>query len=143
MTRFLREPPSVGRAAGVIVTSTVVIVVISAVAMRLFDPQEFPTLGVAFWWATQTVTTIGYGDISVQRPIGRILGVVVMLEGVAFLAVVTAAITSTFVTRAERELGADQAEKLLREMNERLERIEALVARDHPDRTMPSSAHEA
>jgi voltage-gated potassium channel len=139
MTRFLREPPTVGKAAGVIVTSTVLIVVISAVAMRIFDHHEFPTFGVAIWWATQTVTTVGYGDTPVHKAIGRILGVIVMLEGVAFLAVVTAAITSTFVTRAERELGADQSEKLLREMSVRLERIEAVLARDHPDRTMPPS----
>jgi voltage-gated potassium channel len=143
MTRFLREPPTVGRAAGVIVTSTVVIVVISAFSMRVFDPHEFPTVGVAFWWATQTVTTVGYGDISVQRPIGRILGVIVMLEGVAFLAVVTAAITSTFVTRAERELNTGEREKQLAEITDRLARIEALLTQDHPDRTMPPPAPKA
>lgn len=139
MTRFLREPPTVGKAAGVIVTSTVLIVAISAVAMRVFDHHEFPTFGVAIWWATQTVTTVGYGDPPVHRAIGRILGVIVMLEGVAFLAVVTAAITSTFVTRAERELGADRYDKQFLDVSERLDRIEALLARDHPDRTMPPS----
>jgi voltage-gated potassium channel len=123
----------------VIVTSTILIVVISAVAMRVFDHHEFPTFGVAIWWATQTVTTVGYGDTPVHKAIGRILGVVVMLEGVAFLAVVTAAITSTFVTRAERELGANHTDALLRDVGERLDRIEALLARDHPDRTMPPS----
>jgi voltage-gated potassium channel len=75
----------------------------------------------------------------VHRAIGRILGVIVMLEGVAFLAVVTAAITSTFVTRAERELGADRYDKQFRDVSEQLDRIEALLARDHPDRTMPPS----
>ena len=35
--------------------------------------------------------------------IGRVVGAVVMLEGIAFVAIVTAAITSTFVARATRE----------------------------------------
>jgi voltage-gated potassium channel len=34
---------------------------------------------------------------------GRLVGAIVMLEGIAFLAIITAAITSTFVARAQRE----------------------------------------
>ncbi len=71
--------------------------------MRLLDSEEYPTLGVAMWWALQTVTTIGYGDVTPKEPSGRIVAGVVMLEGVALLAITTAVITSTFVTRAARE----------------------------------------
>ena len=55
------------------------------------------------WWALQTVTTVGYGDVTPKEPSGRIVAGVVMLEGVALLAITTAVITSTFVTRAARE----------------------------------------
>ena len=49
------------------------------------------------------MTTIGYGDVTPKEPSGRIVAGVVMLEGVALLAITTAVITSTFVTRAARE----------------------------------------
>jgi len=103
MSRFLREPPSIRLAAGVIVTATALITVLGGVLMRLLDSEEYPTLGVAMWWALQTVTTIGYGDVTPKEPSGRIVAGVVMLEGVALLAITTAVITSTFVTRAARE----------------------------------------
>jgi voltage-gated potassium channel Kch len=71
--------------------------------MTLIDNQEFPAVGLGMWWAVQTVTTVGYGDVAPKDPAGRILGTIVMLEGTAFIAIVTAVITSSFITRAQRE----------------------------------------
>ena len=45
------------------------------------------------WWAMQTVTTVGYGDVTPRHTSGRIVAVFVMLEGIAFLTIVIAAIT--------------------------------------------------
>ena len=108
MTRFLREPVSVRGGVGVIVTATAVVVVGAAVAIRLFDHQECSNVWVGMWWALQTVTTVGYGDVTPENVSGRIVGVFVMLYGIAFLTITIAAITSTFVARAEHE--HDQAE---------------------------------
>lgn len=136
MSRFLREPPSIRLAAGVIVTATALITVLGGVLMRLLDSEEYPTLGVAMWWALQTVTTIGYGDVTPKDPSGRIVAGVVMLEGVALLAITTAVITSTFVTRAAREReDADTREEQadvrieakLDGLAARLERLEAML----------------
>jgi len=41
-----------------------------------------------------------------REAIGRVIGAFIMLEGTAFIAIVTAAITSTFVARATRERDA-------------------------------------
>ena len=104
--------------------------------MRLLDSEEYPTLGVAMWWALQTVTTIGYGDVTPKESSGRIVAGVVMLEGVALLAITTAVITSTFVTRAAREReDADTREEQaevrieakLDDMAARLERLETML----------------
>jgi voltage-gated potassium channel Kch len=62
------------------------------------------------WWALQTVTTVGYGDVTPKHVAGRFVGAFVMLEGIAFLAIVTAVITSSFVARAEQEHEAELAE---------------------------------
>jgi voltage-gated potassium channel len=48
-------------------------------------------------WALQTVTTVGYGDMTPARTSGRLVAAFVMLEGIAFVAIIVAAITSTFV----------------------------------------------
>jgi voltage-gated potassium channel len=103
MSKFLREPPSVRLAANVIVTATVVIVVLGGVMMRVFDHKEYASVWLGMWWVLQTVTTVGYGDLTPKAAIGKILTSIVMLWGVAFLAIVTAGITSVFVARAQRE----------------------------------------
>ena len=90
-------------ATAVIVTATLAVVVLSGVLMTFIDKAEFPDLGVGLWWAVQTVTTVGYGDVAPKNGAGRILGAIVMLEGTAFIAIVTAVITSSFVTRAQLE----------------------------------------
>jgi voltage-gated potassium channel Kch len=109
LERFLREPPSVRNAAGVIVVATAVVVLGAGVLINLIDPDEYPDVGVGIWWALQTVTTVGYGDVTPTHAGGRLLGAAVMLEGTAFIAIITAVITSTFVARATRNYEATVA----------------------------------
>jgi voltage-gated potassium channel len=101
--RYLRDPQSVRRAMGVIVIATAVVVVGAGALMRLIDHREYASIWVGMWWAIQTVTTVGYGDVTPRDPNGRIVATFVMLEGIAFLSIVTASITSTFVERANRD----------------------------------------
>jgi len=127
MSKFLREPPSVRTAAAVIVSATAVVVVGGGILMRLFDHSEYPDIWVGMWWALQTVTTVGYGDVTPQHRIGRAIAAFAMLEGIAFLTIVTAAITSTFVARAAKRDGAagsGSIETQLEDIAQRLERIE-------------------
>jgi voltage-gated potassium channel Kch len=100
MQRFLRKPVSVRGAASVIVTTTGLIVVASGFLMRVLDHKEYPNIFIGMWWAIQTVTTVGYGDVTPKAVAGRIVAAFVMLEAIALVAIVTAAITSTFVARA-------------------------------------------
>ena len=139
MSRFLREPPSVRTAARVIVIATAVVVVAGALLMRLLDHAEYPNVWVGMWWALQTVTTVGYGDVTPQHTSGRIVAVFVMLEGIAFLTIVIAAITSTFVARAARERELAEAgdenaaalriEARLDRIDQRLDGLEQLLRR--------------
>jgi voltage-gated potassium channel Kch len=111
VTKLLQKPPSIRAAAGVIVTATTLVVIGGGILIRVLDHSEYSNIWVGMWWSLQTVTTVGYGDVTPKHPIGRLVGAVVMLEGIAFLAIITAVITSTFVARAEQERQlADQAE---------------------------------
>jgi voltage-gated potassium channel Kch len=137
MTRFMREPPSVRGAAGVIVTATATVVVASGVAMRFIDHSEYKNVWIGIWWAIQTVTTVGYGDVTPSKLGGRLLASFVMLEAIAFLAVLTAVITSTFVARAEKqqqlvedaaeEMETEQLERRFDGVDERLDRLETIL----------------
>jgi voltage-gated potassium channel Kch len=124
LSRVLREPPSLRVATGVIVSATAVVVVGSGVLIRALDHSEYPNIWVGMWWALQTVTTVGYGDVSPTKPSGRIIAAFVMLYGVAFVTIFVAAITSIFVARAsaERGIAEDEAEQRI---EARLEVIEA------------------
>jgi voltage-gated potassium channel Kch len=121
LERFMREPPSVRNAAGVIVVATAVVVVGAGVLMTAIDREEYPDIGIGLWWALQTVTTVGYGDVAPTHTGGRLVGALVMLEGTAFIAIVTALITSTFVARATRDSESARASENLsdRELIER------------------------
>src|SRR5262245_16078313 len=105
MSRFLQEEATVRNAARVIVVSTGMVVVLGGVGQWALDHSEFPNVWVGMWWALQTVTTVGYGDVTPHHTSGRIIASVVMLWGIAFLTILVAAITSTFITRAERQHG--------------------------------------
>lgn len=140
LQRFMREPPSVRNAAGVIVIATTAVVVGAGVLISLIDNEEYPNVGIGMWWALQTVTTVGYGDVTPTQVGGKLVGAAVMLEGTAFIAIVTAVITSTFVARATRESEAarmkdelsdrELMEKRFDELERRLDRL--ATPRDDP-----------
>jgi voltage-gated potassium channel len=117
----------------VIATAATVITVGAGLLMTLVDGENFPSIGSGLWWAVQTVTTVGYGDDVPTSLAGRLVAVLVMLLGVAFLTVITASITSTFVSRLRREEPAkgDEAAtaEQIRQLDSRLERIEAALNR--------------
>ena len=120
-------------AAGVIAVATTVITVAAGLLMTVVDHQNFPSLGSGLWWAAQTVTTVGYGDHVPTTFKGQFIAVLVMLLGIGFLTVVTAAITSSFIERSRlehrRSDDGSQAAEQLRLIEQRLERIEAALTR--------------
>jgi voltage-gated potassium channel len=73
---------------------------VGAIVIRIFDHQDFPSLGLAVWWALQTVTTVGYGDVVPKTDVGRVVGGVEMVLGVSFFTFLTAGVTSTVIRRA-------------------------------------------
>ncbi|MGB7557984.1 MAG: potassium channel family protein [Nitrososphaeraceae archaeon] len=43
------------------------------------------SLGDAFWWAIETVTTVGYGDYTPITLVGRVIAVLVMFSGIGMV----------------------------------------------------------
>ena len=114
-------------AAIVIASASIAVTFGSAVLMTFADRAHYPSIGAGLWWAVQTVTTVGYGDVTPVTVSGRLVAALVMFVGIGFLTVITAAITSTFVSRSQQAPSDFEIEtaRLLREIDARLARMEA------------------
>ena len=114
-------------------------VVVFGVIERLADPHTFTSIWLGFWWAIQTVTTVGYGDIVPNQTSGKVLAAILMIAGLSLLSIVTATITSSFVARRQEELraaGEDPVTRKLDEIAARLDRIDAELQKP-PENTRP------
>jgi voltage-gated potassium channel len=131
LDRWVARATTPRGAAIVIACASIAITFGSAVLMTIADHKNYPSIGSGLWWAVQTVTTVGYGDHTPVTVPGRLVAALVMLVGIGFLTVITAAITSTFVARTEGEQTSSDVEvataQQLREIDARLARIEAAL----------------
>jgi len=137
--RLLENPLTARRAAGIISLVTAILVVAAGALMRVVEPAEYPNVWIGMWWAVQTVTSVGYGDVVPKTTPGRLLAVLVMVIGIAFLTVIVATISAAFVEasrrRAERTslVGTDPVLAELRRVGARLEAIEQRLGVDAED----------
>ena len=119
---------------------TVALAVGVGVLVRAIAPGDFHSVGEGIWWAIVTLGTVGYGDVVPTSPWGRVVGAVVIIFGVTFLAFLTATVTSMFVSSAQREEAARDAalseerqmelRAAFRRLEERLDAIEARLGKD-------------
>jgi voltage-gated potassium channel len=131
---LLLESLTARRAAAIIAGFTVVITLAGGVLERVLDHREYPTIGRGLWFALETVTTVGYGDVTPQLTRGRIIAAVLMLSAIGFLAVITASATASLVENSRRRFAAsaeDEMQRRLDEVNARLARIEAALTQRH------------
>ena len=57
----------------------------------------FKSIPSSIYWAIVTMTTVGYGDISPQTPLGQLIASMVMIVGYAVIAVPTGIVTSEII----------------------------------------------
>ena len=62
------------------------------------DESGFTSIGVSCYWAITTLTTVGYGDISPQSPLGRAVASIIMIMGYGVIAVPTGIVTAELVS---------------------------------------------
>ena len=110
-------------------------VVVFGVVEWLVDPDTFDTVWLGMWWGVQTVTTVGYGDVVPGNVVGKVIASFLMFGGLSLFAVVTGAITSSFVAQAQQRLGhEDPVVKRLDEMGAQLEAVRAELAQQRDTR---------
>lgn len=115
--RRLSRKNVVGPAALVLVVA----LLFAATAARILEPDRVSSVGHGMWWALSRATALGDGGIALSTVAGRVVEVMVVLSGLAFLSLITAAIATVFVQSEEQ--GDPEIEKL-DEIIARLDRLE-------------------
>ena len=105
-----------------------VAVVVFGVLERIVDPNTLHSVWLGMWWAVETVTTVGYGDIVPEQTAGKVIGGFLMLGGLSLLAVVTAAITTGFVSRAQAEGQSTRQDPVIHKLDELAVEVQAVKA---------------
>ena len=69
------------------------------------QPEVFKNIGDGIWWAIITFATVGYGDIYPVTPLGKLLGCIICLVGVAMVAIPTGIISLLLSTLYKKKKG--------------------------------------
>ena len=89
-----------------------VLFIVSSITMYYVEhaaqPRAFPNILVSMWWCIITMTTVGYGDIYPITIIGKIIGGIVSVLGIASFALPTAILGSAFI----QELSSKEDRKM-------------------------------
>ena len=130
------------RAAAFISLVTVTLTIAAGVVIWLVD-KSYDSVGQGLWWAVQTLTTVGYGDVVPDSTAGKLIATIVMLNGIALLTVITAAVTATLIDQLrggksreefEQQAANPAIAKALDDLGSRLDAIEASLSASRRDR---------
>lgn len=81
---------------------TIVTTIIGSIAIYIVESKNnvgMRNYGDALWWSIVTVTTVGYGDITIVTTVGRIIASILMITGIGFLGMVTSTMATYFFYR--------------------------------------------
>lgn len=67
------------------------------------QPDKFPDIPHAMWWAFVTITTVGYGDVAPITPLGKVVGVCTAVLGILMIALPTGVLGAAFVEEISRK----------------------------------------
>ena len=113
-TRFRSGGEVVRTTRAVVVASLLLIWVCSVGVLSVERGQpgaSIETMGDSLWWAFVTFATVGYGDMVPVTLAGRTIGVVLMVVGLALVAVITASIASWFIANTRGQAEAENASR--------------------------------
>lgn len=65
---------------------------------------SFNNIPNSIYWAIVTMTTVGYGDITPETPLGRFLSAIVMLLGYTIIAVPTGIVSASMIQEHRRRV---------------------------------------
>ena len=69
------------------------------------QPEAFPNILSAFWWAIATLTTVGYGDVYPITAWGKFISGVIAILGIGIVALPTGLISAGFMEKVKKKPG--------------------------------------
>ena len=90
------------RILSAVATTAVVYTLISALVIYNVEPESFATFFDAIYWATVSLTTVGYGDIYPVTTIGRVVTMISSIFGIAIIALPSGVITAGYLAEIEK-----------------------------------------
>ena len=120
-------------AASVIAAIWLAAIAVFGVIEHLVDPESFDNIWLGMWWATQTVTTVGYGDVVPSETGGQLIASILMIGGLSFFAVLTGMITSLFVDRRQAERRAGEVDQVLTRLDKISTELDQIKRRLDPN----------
>jgi voltage-gated potassium channel len=67
------------------------------------QPTKFTSILASMWWGVETLSTVGYGDIVPVTPLGKFIGGIVAISGIALFALPAGILASGFVAELRKE----------------------------------------
>ena len=86
-----------------VATMAVAYILISALVIYNVEPESFETFFDAIYWATISLTTVGYGDIYPITTIGRIVTMFSSAFGIAIIALPSGVITAGYLEEISKD----------------------------------------
>ncbi len=91
------------RVLSAVATTAVAYVLISALVIYNVEPESFNTFFDAIYWATISLTTVGYGDIYPITTVGRIVTMISSVFGIAIIALPSGVITAGYLAEVNKD----------------------------------------
>lgn len=110
MARLTRAVYGVRAELAVFGFLALVVLYLAAVGIYHFEksaqPEVFSSIPASLWWATATLTTVGYGDVFPVTTGGRVFTAAILMVGLGVVAVPAGLITSALIDEFSRENAA-------------------------------------
>jgi voltage-gated potassium channel len=85
---------------GLIFVFLILLLVLASSSMFFVEhraqPDVFTSIPASMWWAIETLTTVGYGDMVPITPMGKLLGALIAVIGIGFFALPTGVLAASF-----------------------------------------------
>jgi len=85
-----------------VMTLAIAYILISALVIYNVEPDSFDTFFTAVYWATVSLTTMGYGDIYPVSTVGRVFTMISALFGIAIIALPAGIITAGYMNELNK-----------------------------------------
>ena len=84
----------------------IIVIVFASSGIYLLEhniqPEAFGSIPRAMWWATVTLTTVGYGDVVPISNLGKLFGLIITIAGVGMAALPAGIIASGFSAEIQK-----------------------------------------